>query len=244
MSADQSPAAGNVQTDKKKNRFLTIYLSGLAVAGITLFVLTYLFAWGFWGWFGGGFLLVAGAGGIAGMLKTGGAGKLACPACLGELKVLHISEQRTMPCPRCKTYLEGAEKMILVPKHRVAQTPVFEAPLPEAFAWPEGCPTCGEPATRTVKVEGMSLGGSMAMLMAPVALARVSKVDAPCCDKHKNGVALYRSGGGTIVAFRSYAYWWQFCGLNKVSGSQTVFGVPVEDTTFTQARKVTRAAGL
>jgi hypothetical protein len=44
MSADQSPAAGNVQTDKKKNRFLTIYLSGLAVAGITLFVLTYVIA--------------------------------------------------------------------------------------------------------------------------------------------------------------------------------------------------------
>jgi hypothetical protein len=76
----------------------------------------------------------------------------------------------------------------------------------------------------------MSLGGTMAMMVAPVAIARVSKVEVPCCASHENGVALYRQGGGgTIIAFRSYSFFRQFCDLNGVGPSGTVGGYPVGD---------------
>jgi hypothetical protein len=225
-------AAATVTQDAEENRFYTIYLGILALLGIGLCVLSYVYEWGFWGWFGGIFLLVAGGGGMLSMAKTGGVGKVECPACGGAFSVLHISMHRTVSCPHCHTYVEGAETMQVVPADRVAADPVFEAPLPKGFEWPKGCPVCNGPVTHTKKVEGMSVGGGLAMVAAPVGVARVSAVQAPCCDEHEDGVVLYRRASGTLIGFRSHAYWKRFCELNEIDWS-AVKGEPTADSRST-----------
>lgn len=212
-----------VVTDSGKNKVMMVYLACLAAAGVVVMVLTHLKGWGYWGWFGGGFLIVAGAGGLASAAKTGGAGKFDCPQCGETIKVLHITEERTLPCPACKTYLEGAHEMKPVPPQRVTRWATFEAWLPETFHWPEGCPVCGETASHTVEVESTG-GASVLSAISPISVSKVSKVTAPACPKHKDGVSLYRSGKGTIIAFRSFAYFERFCELNGVEASGTLAG--------------------
>ncbi len=213
--AQTTAGGGEVRIDRKKTRIMGVYLATLGAAGIGVCVATALMHWGFWGWLGGGMLVFAGLGGLAGMKKMGGAGELACPACQKPISILHMNEERTIPCPHCATYLEGSTTMQKVPQDRVAKGAPFEAPLAESFRWPEGCPVCRGPVTGTVTVEGMSMAGTMALVAAPVAVARVSKVDAPCCDAHKDGVFLRREGSKPIIAFRSFAYYREFVALNQ-----------------------------
>jgi hypothetical protein len=215
-----------VVPDSGKNKVMMIYLGCLAVAGVVVMVLTHLKGWGFWGWFGGGFLIVAGGGGLGSAAKTGGAGKFDCPNCGETIKVLHITEERTLPCPGCKTYLEGAHEMKPVPEQRITKFPAFEAWLPEAFHWPEGCTVCDNTASRTVEVES-SGNVSMLSMVSPISVSKVSKITAPACPKHQDGVALFRTSQGTTIAFRSLAYFRSFCRLNSVEASGTIAGEPV-----------------
>src|SRR5690606_28499721 len=111
--------SAEVLVDEEKNRFFTIYLSALAMAGIALIVCSALFEWGFYGYFGGGFLLVAGAGGLASKKVTGGAGLAKCPKCGTLNKIFHITQHRYLKCGGCGAWLEGAETMSVVPPDRI-----------------------------------------------------------------------------------------------------------------------------
>lgn len=211
-----SQESSTVKQDQDTNIGFAIYLSCVAIAGAVIMMLGYKYHWGFWGWFGGGILVFSGVGGLGGMMVTGGAGIVECPRCSHPIDVLHISEHRVLPCPSCHTYLEGAEEMKPVQDDYIAAFPVFEAPVPPQIQWPEGCPVCREPATGTVTVEGTSTAGTMASLMLPISFHKVDKLKAPCCSKHKDGVGLHLAGGGSIVSFRSYGYWQEFCAINQV----------------------------
>ena len=84
MSDASAPGGtSEVETDYAKNKFFLFYFLFWGIASITLFVCSWWFSWGFWGWFGAVFALMVAGGGAAGMTKTGGAGVLACPACDG-----------------------------------------------------------------------------------------------------------------------------------------------------------------
>lgn len=210
-----------VEQNRERNLGFVIYLSFLAVAGVVIMVLGHLYGWGFWGWFGGGLLVFAGIGGLAGMWMTGGAGTVACPVCQHPIDVLHISEHRVIPCPSCGTYLEGAEHMAPVADDKIADLPAFHAPLPAHIDWPDGCPVCRKPATRTVRVEGTSDAGALAGLMLPVSFHRVDRLDVPHCDEHDNGASLRITDAGTVISFRSYSYWRDFRANNPVEPDTT-----------------------
>jgi len=217
-SANQD--VGAVERNKSKNKGFAIYLGSLGAAGIGLMLATYFLDWGFWGWFGGGFLIVAGLGGLGSMAKTGGVGNLRCPACFTDIEVMHISQKRIIACPDCKTYLEGAEQMTEVPKERVADHAAFIARLVEPVNWPAGCPLCGADVTRRVKIEGMSMGGTMAALALPVSVTKTYSIEAPACSEHDDGVSLFvvsKDEGKLQVGFRSFAYYKKFCELNNTS---------------------------
>lgn len=216
MPSDDSAGAAQVTADSGTNRFYGWYLGGLAVVGTLLIILGVKDVLGIWAAWVGGFLVLSGVSGILGMLKTGGAGKLACPSCGASIEVLHISEARVIRCSGCGVFLEGAKQMQVVPPDRIDRHTVFQARLPEPFVWPEGCPVCGGPTTRTVPVEGMSGVGHLARMVSPVSVVRVSKVNAPCCEAHADGVGISRDGDQTVIGFRSIAYWRRFCEANGI----------------------------
>jgi hypothetical protein len=221
----QSPPSARIENDAAKNRFLRRYLLALGGAGVVLGGLTHVFEWGFFGWFAAGLLLLSGFGGLAGLAKGGGAGIARCSSCNGAVEVMGLTEHHTLPCPHCGTYLEGAGTLVPVQADRVTERPSFEAPLPARFAWPPGCPVCRGAVTRTKKVEGMSGAGAFALVAAPIAVVGVTSVDAPACDRHDDGVSLFRGHAGPVVAFRSFAYFREFCALNGITGSRTIAGV-------------------
>lgn len=200
-----------VSKDAGANKVFAVYLSVLGIVGVVLIVLTVVYGWGFWGYFGGGILALAGFGGLISMLATGGMGKLNCPACGAELEVMHISIHRYLECKNCGRWLEGAQTMNLVAQDHVADYPVFKTPMPkEEIVWPEGCPVCSRPATRTVKLEW----DLSSVNLAVVKVTKVRTIEAPCCDEHKDGVALDGYGETATIGFRSYSYMEKFRELN------------------------------
>ena len=161
-------------------------------------------------------LFIVGALGLAGMVTSGVKGRFACPICNHPIVVHGIKDERTLACPSCQTYLEGKEEMKPVPESRVTKLQKFNAWLPETFHWPAGCPVCGKAVTRTVEVQSADLGATLVSLVSPISVSTVSAVDAPACDKHEDGVGLFRTGKGTAITFRSFAYFKRFCELNDV----------------------------
>lgn len=208
----EAPAPGNsseVETDYAKNKFFVYYFVFWGVVSIALFACSWYFSWGFWGWFGAVFALMVAAGGAGGMAKTGGAGVLACPACGEQVKVLHISEHRVIRCDSCKAWLEGAERMNVVPDDRIADHPAFRTYLPRSHAWPPGCVHCQAPATRELEVESTSS-----------ATGTYSKVSVPFCDAHDgNSIFIERESRGTFISFASLDYYRKFKQLNAKDAS-------------------------
>lgn len=220
-SSASSPAT--VHVDRKRNRFFIVYLSAWIVIAAVLFTLTALFDWGFYGWFGGGLSLLVGVGGLGGMAKTGGAGKIACPSCQHEIEVLHISVKRVIPCPSCGTWLEGAESMGPVPLDRVCpegEGEPFVAPLVDGARWPEVCPLCRGPAMRWVKVTGApgAAGAVLASQMVGVGAYAQYTIQVPACGVHDApgvGISHITHPQARVgVSFRSFGYWRAFCELN------------------------------
>lgn len=208
--------SARVQIDRRKNKGMLIYFAVLGVAGTVILILTVTRDWGFWGWFGGVLLLFTCVGSVASMAKTGGAGLAGCPRCGHANPVLHVTEHRYLSCEGCKTWLEGATEMRVVADDHLASFPAFDLVLPESFTWPEGCPVCSGPVTRTVEVEGTDVMADVAGLVAPVVVQKVVKIQVPCCDQHDDGVAPRREGGQSIVSFRSLSYWRRFMAANDL----------------------------
>lgn len=214
-------AETTVARDATRNRHFALYFAVLATAGAGLLVATALQHWGFWGYFGGGLLVFAGAGSLVSQRVVGGAGIATCPACAQTFRVMNIGMRRVVPCPHCHRWLHGARAMTVVPDEHVDKQATFEAPLPDRFDWPTGCPICDAPATRTVKVSGVDAVGYSLASIAPVGVHRVSTVDAPACDAHGDGVGLWRRGAKTFIGFRRVAYWSRFCELNQIDPQAT-----------------------
>jgi hypothetical protein len=210
----------STQIDRGKNKGFLIYFVVLGIAGLVLVILTVIKAWGFWGWFGGGLLLFTSVGSMASMAKTGGAGLAMCPSCGHANPVLHVTMHRYLSCGGCQTWLEGSTTSTVVGEDHVASFPAFDLELPaqvfegSPVIWPEGCPVCGGPVTRTHEIEGTDVVGDAFALVAPVAIQKVIKMKVPCCDQHEDGIALRREGGQGIIAFRSLSYWRKFMTFN------------------------------
>lgn len=193
---------------------LFLGFAGCAIGGASAY-----FQWGFVGFAIAGLLWLGGVMGLAGMFVGGGSWTAACPSCGGAMKSGDYEgqrkEEKVLRCRHCDAYVMGRTSLVVVPEGHVHARPVFEAPLPERFAWPDGCPTCGEAATRRVKVEGRSAVGTTAMVAAPVGVQRVLVIEVPACDRHDDGVGASRGDGkGDRVQFRSFDYWRRFVAAN------------------------------
>ncbi len=206
-----------VEINRDRNQGFAVYFVVLLLIGVGLLVGAALRDWGFWGWFGGGVLIFTGLASLFGMAKTGGAGVAHCPRCKHAIDVLHVTEHRYLCCPGCATWLEGSTAMAVVPDEHVASYPAFEVELPQTYRWPPGCPVCGAAETRTLDIEGTDVIGDVFAMVAPVTIQRVSKISAPACDQHDDGVALIREGSRTLIRFRSLAYLRSFMALNQLA---------------------------
>jgi endogenous inhibitor of DNA gyrase (YacG/DUF329 family) len=199
-----------VQIDRSKNKDMLIYFAVLGIGGLVIVIFTVIRGWGFWGWFGGGLLLFTALASMGSMAKTGGAGLANCPNCGYATPVLHVTMHRYLCCAGCQTWLHGSTTTEVVPEDHVATYAAFDLELPASIIWPEGCPLCGGAVTRALELEGTDVVGDAFAMVAPVAIQKVSKLEAPCCDQHDDGVALRREGGLAVVSFRSLSYWRRF----------------------------------
>jgi endogenous inhibitor of DNA gyrase (YacG/DUF329 family) len=206
--------SSTVQIDRSRNKSMLIYFAVLGVAGLVIVIFTVLRDWGFWGWFGGVLLLFTAVASVASMAKTGGAGLANCPSCGYATEVLHVTMHRYLCCAGCQTWLHGSTTTEAVPEDHVASHPAFDLELPTSIIWPEGCPVCGGAVTRTRELEGTDGVGDAFGMVAPVSIQRVSKIEAPCCEQHDDGVGLHREGSLAIISFRSLSYWRRFMSAN------------------------------
>lgn len=198
------------------------WMAFLSFVGCGLGGASFWFEWGFCGYGVSGLLLLGSVFGIAGMLVGGGSWTAACPSCGQVIRSGDTAFQRRqdkiLACPHCATWVHGKASLEIVPDGYVHPHPVFEAPLPDRFSWPDGCPTCGEPVTRRVKVEGRSAAGTTAMAASPAGVQRVLVIEAPACDRHGDGTSASRGDGkGDRVQFRSFDYWRNFTAANPAA---------------------------
>lgn len=207
----------DVQIDRSRNKGFLVYFAVLGVAGLVIVIFTVLRSWGFWGWFGGVLLLFTSLASVGSMAKTGGAGLASCPRCGHANPVLHVTMHRYLCCAGCQTWLQGSTTSTVVADDHVASFPAFDLELPaehSSIIWPEGCPMCGGAVTRTREIEGTDVVGDAFAMVAPVAIQKVIKLNAPCCEQHDDGVALHREGGLGIISFRSLSFWRRFMDAN------------------------------
>jgi endogenous inhibitor of DNA gyrase (YacG/DUF329 family) len=208
--------SSDVHIDRGRNKGMLIYFAVLGIAGVVLIVLTVMKDWGFWGWFGAVLLLFTSLASVGSMAKTGGAGLAPCPRCGHANPVLHVTMHRYLCCAGCQTWLEGSTTTREVADDHVASYPVFDADLPEPIIWPDGCPVCGGPVTRTREIEGTSALGDVVGMIAPVSIQKVLKLQVPACEQHDDGVGLCHEGGNGIISFRSMSYWKRFMAANSL----------------------------
>jgi hypothetical protein len=204
----------DVQIDRSKNKGMLIYFAVLGIAGVVIVIFTVLRDWGFWGWFGGVLLLFTCLASVGSMAKTGGAGLAICPKCGHANPVLHVTMHRYLCCAGCQTWLQGSTTSEVVGEDHVASFPAFDLELPTPITWPEGCPVCGGAVTRTRELEGTDAVGTAFGMVAPVSIQRVSKIEAPSCEQHDDGVGLHREGSQAFISFRSLSYWRRFMDAN------------------------------
>jgi len=206
--------------DSKKNQAVGIYLAVLGAAGGVLIALAVMHTLGGWAYGLGGFLVLAGVGGLVGMKMGGGFASAPCPGCGAALKFQHPKIARIMACEACGAWAEGAETMRAVPDDRVADYPAFTVDMPaEGVRWPgngvPACPLCDRPATQTKRVEGKSTGAVLAGAMLGGSVGKVHSIEAPTCGQHDDGVALLVGAEGLQLGFRSRAYHLRFLQLNS-----------------------------
>lgn len=213
--------ATTVNADTRRTKMILAYLlgvSGLGIAAILVTALADLDGLGYWV---GGILLLAGLAGLGGLRSTGGAWTAACPGCGAVMSSADFGDEaklrdpKVVRCPRCGDYARGTEALEVVEAGYIHAHPVFEAPLPARFDWPQGCQVCAGQATRTVTVEGRSFGGQMAGVVGGVAM--VTSVSVPVCEAHAiDPVWLVRLPGGPVIRFRGIELWKRFRVKNEL----------------------------
>ncbi|MFK7931022.1 MAG: hypothetical protein AB8H79_22745 [Myxococcota bacterium] len=208
-----------VHKDSSRTLMFAVCLVLIGLLGTTIAGLSYFFEWGFCGYSIGGVCLLAGFGGLGSMFAGGGAWKADCPNCGKEVKWTSgdptFIQDKTVCCTHCKTWMHGNAEFTIIEAGYVHPEPIFPATVGDSLRWPPGCPTCGEPTTRTVKVEGRSALGSAAIALGGGGVQRVWVVQAPACAEHDDGVWALREGEtGDELWFRNFSYRQAFVDLN------------------------------
>jgi len=149
-----------------------------------------------------------------------GAGEATCPNCSKPIDGLSTKSNDGVLCQSCHRYVEGKDGHLWTTEEsRIADNPLFTSPLPETFAFPEGCCVCGKPATHKQTIEYRTQNASSAITAPTVGVTTTTKitVEVPHCDEHKDGAALTSATKGTGIRFRSYPYLRAFCALNNTT---------------------------
>lgn len=160
------------------------------------------------------FALLIAAGLLYSFLK--GSYKADCPICGETIDDLHKKKNQPRLCKRCRHFVEGDDgELWAVEETHVAKKPIFYAPLPEKFVFPDVCCVCGAPPTRYDKLESELLHGASAVTIAAgrVVKKTVTLEGIPHCDEHKKGAAIEMNHH---IHFRSYGYLKAFCAANRV----------------------------
>lgn len=208
-----------VEANREETAKFAVRLGGVAALGAGLGVAAWVFALPFPVYVVAGLLLAGGGLGGATLLATGGAWRAPCPSCgatIGSLDLperFQLGQDKLFACPSCATWVMGKDTLAAVPAGYLHPTPVFEAPLPDTFVFPEGCPVCETPATTTVRLEGHDAVG-VAVTGVTGGMRRVAVIEAPACDRHRDGVAIGRGPGGDVIRFRRYDTWVRWVALN------------------------------
>lgn len=201
-----------VKANRAETLWLLVWMMGLNAAGLALAVVSWALDFGFLGYMFASILMLTGILGAGSLLATGGSWQVSCPACGQSIGSLQLDQRflRTQPkifaCPHCGSWSHGVRAIELVPPDYVHPTPVFDAPLPETFSWPSGCPVCRQAATAKVRLEGHDAVG-VAVTSVTGGVRRVVVIEAPCCDQHQDGVSVGRGEKGDRIRFRSFDYW-------------------------------------
>ena len=155
-----------------------------------------------------------------------GAGEAPCPSCGKPLDGLSTGSNDGVVCPACLHYFEGKDGQLwATDESRIADSPTFASPLPDQFAFPDGCCVCGKPPTHRQKISmtTQNTGGSVAGIAAAGLTDGMisgsshtrTSVEVPHCDEHKDGALLTGTKEKPHIKFRSYPYLRAFCELNK-----------------------------
>ncbi len=154
------------------------------------------------------------------VMAFSGAGTCACPGCGAAISGISTGSNEGVLCDGCLRYFEGsAGELWATDESKIADTPQFTSPLPESFAFPEGCCVCGAPATRdeAVSIEMMNASSAVtANLVDGVSSTRSTRttVQVPHCAEHKGGASLTGTPAKPHIRFRSYPYLRAFCAKN------------------------------
>jgi len=210
MSAMAQSEATDV--GQKLSAPIIAYLTVLGLAGVGVMVGTHLKGWGFWGWFGGGLLLLAGFGSLLGNLfKVGWQPAVGpCPQC--GTKLHFLTKKQHLRCAGCQTLLavEG-RSLVTVPQNAVADAPEYPVPYVPGVTFPALCMICGAPATQTETVRWDKHRRKQDLVL--VTMIEVTKITlpVPVCAHHAGQKAVALDYGdhpstqhdGVSIKFRS-----------------------------------------
>jgi len=153
-------------------------------------------------------------------MSFGGSGTGACPGCGASLSGLGTKKNDGVLCGSCHRYAEGQSGSLwLTDENRIADDPIFSSPLPEQFAFPQGCCVCGNAETNREKISFTTQNASSVLTAPTVGLRSTTtvSVEVPHCVEHKGGASLSGTPKSSLIRFRSYPYLRAFCQLNSTS---------------------------
>ncbi|MCA9617729.1 MAG: hypothetical protein KC731_01830 [Myxococcales bacterium] len=191
---------------------MVAYLVVLGLAGVGVMIGTYLGDWGFWGWFGGGFLVVAGFGALLGnVFKIGWQPAVGpCPRCGTSLH--YLTKKQHLRCPSCETLLEvQGQSLAAVPQNAVADTAEYPAPYVASITFPPTCALCGQPPAQAETVRWDKHRKKADYVVATVIEVTKIVLQVPVCAAHVGQGAVALDYGdhpstqhdGVCVKFRS-----------------------------------------
>lgn len=191
---------------------LKIYLAVLGLLGVGVMVAGFLLEWGYWGWFGGGLLILAGWGSlIANRFKIGWQPAVGpCPSC--GTKLHFLTKKQYVRCARCQAFLrvEG-QTLSTVGGNIISDAPEYPAPYVQGVTFPGVCMLCGQTATQADTVRWDHHQRKANLLIATVIEVTKLQAHVPVCAAHAGQKAVaFAYGdhsstqhGGLSLKFRS-----------------------------------------
>jgi hypothetical protein len=136
----------------------------------------------------------------------------ACPGCAARLESLRPADNDGVCCKDCGRYSEGSNgELWLTSMDRIADEPLFGAPMFENVVFPSCCCVCLAAATREQEVGIQVVHRSTAGFKE----RKHFRYLVPYCADHRNAVVM-RPTSPFVVIFRSYPYLRMYCEANGV----------------------------